>query len=181
VGLNIPIRGSGGWASFYMSVLVRNGSGNASFPKYFGVCYTHLLPLDNAGVFTDDLSKLFPRLCLSTPVFHIVIYALSSRFFKLPWCLASALIMSWLCHDYSLEYVMMTRLLPKIAWIMPQLDIDSVLTISWLWLGYAQSLLWWCLGYALILPWSSLEYALIMPLLCLDYELILPALIWPWL
>ncbi len=29
VGLNIPIRVSGGWASFYTSVFVRNDSGNA--------------------------------------------------------------------------------------------------------------------------------------------------------
>jgi hypothetical protein len=59
VGLNIPIRGSGGWASFYTSALVRNDSGNAGSPKYFGVGYAHLLPRDNARVFTDNLSKLF--------------------------------------------------------------------------------------------------------------------------
>jgi hypothetical protein len=47
----------GGWASFYTSVFVRNGSGNAGSPKYFG--YVHLLPRDNAEVFTDNLSKLF--------------------------------------------------------------------------------------------------------------------------
>jgi hypothetical protein len=37
----------------------RNSGSNAGTPNYFGVCYAFLLPRDNAGVFTDVLSKLF--------------------------------------------------------------------------------------------------------------------------
>ena len=38
---------------------LRNSGSKAGSLNYFNVCYARMLPRDNAGVFTDVLSKLF--------------------------------------------------------------------------------------------------------------------------
>ncbi len=52
---------------------------------------------------------------------------------------------------------------------MPQLDIDSALTISWLCTKFTLMMPWLCFNFALIKPWVCLDYAFTMPGLWADH------------
>jgi hypothetical protein len=52
---------------------------------------------------------------------------------------------------------------------MPQLDIDSALTISWLCTKFTLMMPWLCFDFALIKSWVCLDYAFTMPGLWADH------------